>query len=130
MANFTKLAATAKRLIEANGRQTTIRRVNRTPSDAQQPWRASEDPRVGADSVSVIACFVDPTSASKMGFLVEDDELVSRLSQVALVAATSTTADLATYDEVLDGSQSYRIDSVDVLKPASTKMLYVLKLAR
>lgn len=130
MADFTKLAATAKRLIEANGRSVTVRRLNRTPTDPAQPWRASEDPRAGATSVTVKACFVDPTSASRLGFLVQDTELVSRLAQVALVAATSTAEVLEGFDELTDGGQSYRIDGVDVLKPADVKMIYVLKLAR
>ena len=39
MADFVKLAATAQRLVEANGRAVDLFRVNRTPDDPARPWR-------------------------------------------------------------------------------------------
>lgn len=129
MPDHVALAATAKRLIEANGRTVTVRRLDRTITDPSKPWRGTSDPRATPNATaSVKAAFVDPSSAASMGLMLSDPNLVASIDSVALIAATSTVADLATFDEVVDGSLVLKIDNIDVLKPGDVKMLYVLRL--
>lgn len=129
MADYVKLAGTAKRLIEANGRPVVVRRLGRQISDPNQPWLSSENVRNPADlEAQVQACFVDPVSAAKMGLGIFGEELVARIEAVALVAADSSTADLETCDELVELGTIFRIEHCEVLKPGPTKLLYIFLL--
>ncbi len=132
--NYTKLADTALRLVQDSGRDMTFRRLNRTPADVAKPWRGATAPRATAGldtSVTAKAVVVPPGQSSTLGFLAEDSELVKRSEQILLVALGSTsTVDLSTYDEVLDGATLWKIDLVQILKPGGTVLLFAVGVKR
>lgn len=135
MADFVKLAATAKRLVEKNGREVRLVKGNRTASDPAKPWRGSDaapTPAKGGASVTAIACFV-PASGDGLGRLVQDTTgaLVSAFDQVALVASDSVAGvDLTGFDKVVDRDELWRIIVRGELRPAGTSLLWVLGLKR
>lgn len=129
MVDFTALAATAKRLVEANGRSVTLYRQSRTPAAAGQPWRGP-DLTSPDDTEAVTMAFVPASGAGLGKMLVDrDGNLVRALDQVGLLAATSAgTFVVEEGDAVVDGSTVWRVVVVETLRPASTALLYVLGL--
>ena len=86
MADLATLALTAKRLIDANGRTITVRRLSRVEEDPAKPWRGTTDVRTTPDAtVSVKGVFVHPHSAIELGIRVDNPQLVSELKEIAIV---------------------------------------------
>jgi len=139
VADFAKAAATAKRLIEANGRAVTLRKLNRTPDDVAKPWNGSTaTPSTGAGGVvaAVTMAFVPP-SGSGLGKLIQDveGELVAGYDQVGLVATDSlpagvTAADMEKAETVTDGADAWRVISRAHLKPADRSVLFAFALKK
>ncbi len=135
MVNFTKLAATAKRLVEANGRSVSLIKDNRDPDNAAEPWRGTSTAPVGGqqgDTQAATAAFV-PASGSGLGRLVQDatGQLATAFEQVCFVAADSVAGvDLEPFDRVVDGAVSWKIVARGRLQPASTPLLWILGLKR
>lgn len=133
MVDYARLAATAKRLIEANGRSITLLRANSTPTDASKPWRgaaASAATALGGASITAIGVFVSP-SGSQLGRTRREDGTLSVVfEQVCLVAAASLPAgtDLEEFTRVTDGGRVWRIEVVEPLNPGSTALVYSLGL--
>ena len=122
MANFVKLAATAKRLIDANGRAISIVKLTLTPSDSDKPWRGPVDARSPAAlTVTGLAAFV-PLGGNDLGLDFQDAAPESR---VCLFPASDDGGNaLEDFDEIIDGTERYAIDRVQVLQPAATRLLY------
>ena len=137
MADFVKLAATAKRLIEKNGRAVTLYRRERTPAVSSDPWRgtpASAKPEATLGPVKM--AFV-PAGGSGLGKMITDasGQLTKEIDQVGFLAADSVVAlspaepDVKKYDTLVDGSErAYKIQQVGELKPADTTVIYFLGL--
>ncbi len=139
MVDFVALAATAKTLVEANGRDVTLYKKDTTPLVAGEPWRGPDmtapDPAAGIGPVKV--AFV-PASGGGFGKLLfdGDDSLRVKIDQVGLLATDSVTAltpartaaDVEAADTLVDGTRAYKIVSVGHLQPAETSMLFVLGL--
>lgn len=131
MVNATRLAATAKRLIEANGRSVTIYKRARTAADTNKPWRGPAD--TPADTETVIAAFVPPGGSGFGRSVIVDGSLAQAFDMVALVAATSLTSGvvLEEYSSIVDADGSvWSIANVERLAPGSTAFVYVLRLKR
>lgn len=121
MANFTKLAATAKRLINKNGREVSIVKLNTTPADPARPWRGPNNPRTGGATVVAKAAFV-PLGGSNLGITFQD---AAPDSEVMLFAADDDEGNfLENFDEVIDGTARWAIGQVQVLQPADKRLLY------
>ena len=136
MVNFTNLAATAKRLVEANGRSVTLLKENRDPDNASEPWRGTGTAPValqGGDTQTGIVAFV-PASGSGFGRLASDSGggLQVQLDQVGLLAATSVPGiDVEAFDRLLDADGTHwKIVTRGKLRPATTTVLWVLGLKR
>jgi len=139
VANFTKAAATAKRLVEANGRRVVLVKSNRTPAASAQPWRGStEQPHEskGGAQTPVIMAFV-PATGGGFGKLVADagGSLAVAFDQVGLLASDSlptgfSTSDVEEADRVVDGDDVWKVITRGHLKPASKSVLFVLGLKR
>lgn len=133
MVDQVKLAATAERLIEANGRSATFRKRDRTPENASQPWRGPDKVPTAPDgaSVTAIACFVPAGNTSFLGEgrLVAAD-LSDRFDQVCLVAHDSlpTGTRLEDFSTVEDDSRAWKIARAELLQPGGTRMIYALGL--
>ena len=138
MVDFTALARTAQRLIaNTPGRQVTFKRLDRTPADPQRPWRGATDSRANPETSSQIAVFVPASAAAAAGLLgrrTENDGLIARTAQVALVApGPDSTDDLSTFDAINDqDGLEWKITFVETLSPSdiNIKVLYTVGLAR
>ncbi len=126
MVDFVSLANTAKTLVDENGRTITLRELETTSSDPAKPWKAATDPRNPlASSIVRVGAFVPLSSASKLGLTIDKEMMVKRAAQVMLVAPGAVeTIDYSIFDEVLDGTDVWRITFMEVLKPADTTLLY------
>ena len=130
MVDYAKLADTAKRLVEANGRDVTLHRRSRTPAVAGEPWRGpAEAPE---DSYTVRAAIV-PASGSGFGTMFEDlpGDLVRKVTEVAIVASNSLAAgdDPKQADSLVDGARAFKVQMVQELRPSTTSLVYLLGLS-
>lgn len=129
MVNYVRSAATAKRLIEENGRTVTLYRKVRTPVDVAKPWRgpdttpATPDPNIVAQVKAVIY----PVKEEDV-----DDGLVRLGMQTAMVAhdSLSPTQDLSDIDAIKDGSYTYKVVKAVVIGPGDVKLVYQFFLER
>lgn len=140
MPDYQKLAQTAKRLIDKNGRSITISRLDRSPLDTSKPWRGEPSPRAtgGVErSLTTIGVFVHPdglrdqTMTRPFGFSAIDEELLKRFNQIVLVSGAGTSfQNLEEFDEVTDGSSSWKIELVVRLQPGDVNIMSALALAK
>lgn len=121
--DYSGVAATAVTLIEQFGRQVTLVQLDSTPADSGKPWRGASDPEATPDNTeSVYAAWVPPSSASELGLsTMVDFAMVQRMEAILIIPAT--TADISTFDQVLDGTTRYTIEFTEVLKPGPTVVL-------
>ena len=134
MVDYVRLAATAKRLIDKNGRAISIVKLERDPVDGAKPWRGDPSPRDTGQpeaTATTIGVFVEPGSIKHWGFMEISEELIGRWEQVVMVSGNGVNqVDLEEYDEVVDGTIRWRIQNVIKLKPADLTMIYALGLSR
>jgi len=128
VANFTKLAATAKRLIDANGRTVTITKQGSVPANSNQPWRGQNSTIAG--SVTGTAVFVS-TEPGSLGIQWLNPDNTKRGDQVAFFAANNDGGkELETYDTITDGDKVWKIVRAQLLAPADTRLIYIFEVAR
>lgn len=126
MVDYVNLAATAERLIEANGHSVTVTQQGQTPTDPTKPWRGQSTP--ARDSVAGIAVVVDPAT---MGYEVRNEDNVKRADEIVLFAANNDDGkSLENFDTITDGSVVWKILRTQVLKPGATRLLYIFEVAR
>lgn len=132
MVDYSQLATTAKRLVDANGRSVTFVKMDRTPADASKPWRGAAAPTSSpAATLAAIGVFVEPSSASRLGISSEESDLVKRSTKIMIVALGSgSSEDLKDYDQVLDEGNYWKITAVEQLKPGDTSLLFFVGVAR
>lgn len=137
MVDFVALAAVARRLIEENGRDITLVRLNRDPSDSAKPWRGPDRPidslAGGLSIASVRAAFVPPRGTGLGLDLMEADgqrslDQICLLATDSVVAAGGTAADVEEVDRVIDGGTTWYVEAVEHLAPASTSVIFALGL--
>jgi hypothetical protein len=122
MVNYASLATTAQRLINENGRTVTLTKTDRTPADSNKPWRAGGSSDTTVDVVAVLV----PYESKDV-----DGTLVKRGDNRAYVAALDTGAELIEdYDTLVDSSDYWRIQAVEVINPGDTRVLYDIQLRR
>lgn len=130
MVDYTRLLATAQRLITANGRSVTLVQFDTTLSDSDRPWLGPADARSAPEAtLAVDAVFVDPGSAAKLGLDFVVDDLLKRAEQVMILSA-GADEDLSPYQEVIDGSTRWKITQTQVLRPADTTVLAFIGVRR
>lgn len=133
MVNFVSLAATAKRLIEANGRSVTLVQKSTTPGDASMPWRGPDEDATPPTETAVIGVFLSATSETELGEMLAliDAGLVQRGNKFLMVAADSLgTLDIKAQASVVDGSQVWKVQEVATLQPGATPLLHALVLTK
>lgn len=123
--NYQKLAGTAKRLIAATGRPITLVKLSSTPSNQDRPWNGPENPTV-EDELETIATFVP--AGSGLGKQLVDEELLKRVEQVALIAPENSI--LESYNLIEDDSKDWKIEWMQVLKPANQVLLHIIGVKR
>lgn len=139
MVDYTKLAATAQRLVQKNGRTVTLVRRSTTPANSSEPWKGPADEAAtittpgtttGKVGITVKAVFAKSDAELAELFGLAGEEL-RRGAKFAFVAgADMTPEDLATFDTVIDGADVWQIESSDTLRPGDIALLHALELTR
>ncbi len=120
--------ALAVRLIAKHGRVITFIEFNATPANPAFPWEGPADPRASpARSLVTVGCFVEPDSLQRLGATTKFQELLQRSDKICLVSGTNA---LEGYNEVIDGTQYFKITGVELLQPGNNKILYFVGTAR
>ena len=118
-----RAARRALRLISRYGREVTVVKRNRDPSDPNRPYWG---PGTDAEPITVPnvkAWF----AAAGMGFRWEDRPDDQRNAEMGCyIAARNLDHNLETFDEVHDGDDVWAIEGGQLLKPGSTRVLYQL----
>lgn len=127
MPDYTKLATTAKRLVEKAGKTITFVKLDETVSNTEKPWKNNSDNRTTADEKILSGVFVEPSSATKLGMSTETSDLLKRSSQIVIVASTD---DLEDYNEIIDSNLRWKIQGIEKLKPADITLLYFIGVSR
>ena len=125
-----RLAATAKRLVDANGRPLTLVQLNRGPDNPVREWEGAASTRgTPTATLDAIGCFVVPDTNLRLGRSDRIKDLIARSDRLVYVASTT---DLSNFNELIDSadSQRYTILSAEVLHPGSVIMLWWLFVKR
>lgn len=110
-------AEKAKAIIQAKGRTVTFIKLDRGDDDTDKPWRGKNDPRATpAASLDVPIVAVPPSGVTSLGLSVASTELVKRSEQILIAAPGNSAEDLLSYDEVLDGSKTWKINGGETLQ--------------
>lgn len=126
MVDYASLAATAQRLIDANGRSVTLIKQGTHPQNHDEPWRGQSSYPVA--EVTGGAVFV---AASDLGHMVEDTEGLKRAEKVALFAADADEGNqLELFDVLKDGNVRWLIKHAEVLQPGNIRLVYVFGVSR
>lgn len=125
--NYTRVQATALRLIAGAGRTITVVKYS-TAEEAGKPWRTPAGARQAhEDSVDVVAVSVPVSSATRMGFFAQQEDLVKTVQQTWLIGGD---VDLDGFNGVEVDGVPYKIRLLDRLKPADVTLMYVLGVSR
>ena len=121
MVDFVRLSATAQRLIGANGRTVTLQNRTTTPVDVNKPWLGTT---ASGTSVSVTAVILDYDNDQVDGTLVQAGDRRALVADDDIddfdISAGTTT--------LIDGSNTYSIESVMPIQPATKAVIYTLQL--
>lgn len=127
MANLVRLAATAARLIEENGRSVTVVKHGAYSQDSEKPWRGQSTYPEAA--VTGFAAFVPKTQL--VGTFAMQEEGILRESEYALFAADSDEGyNLEGFDAIVDRDVTWRIMKTEVLAPGTKRVLYLFEVTR
>lgn len=124
MVNYTSLAATAKRLIESNGRDVTLVRLSETPVIPSQPWRGTTTASTTVTAKAVIVAFLEEEV---------DGELIRRGDLRAVIAENSIVPSQPIEDFTLlrdDENQEWKILDVQKVRPGPVTIVYKLQIRK
>lgn len=119
--DYVKIAATVTKLINANGRDITISKIDKATQDPNKPWKQSTTPPALLGSLATRGVFVPP-SGTGFGMSFVPAELLARCDEVLLVGPA--VEDMDTYNLILDNGLRYSIEWVYKLKPNFNVLLY------
>jgi hypothetical protein len=122
MVDYVKLAATALRLVAANGREITFIRKSEIALDPLKPWKG---PISGETTFVTRGVFVPPNTVRQFGLTslgkgTEFVDLVKFSEQIVILHQGET--DLDQFTTLRDGAD-WNILGIQVLKPAGTAIL-------
>lgn len=130
MVDAVKVIATAQRLIAKHGRAVTLLQLDSTPPDPSKPWNGPPDPRATPDdTLDLIAVFVEPSSAVRLGLSAQESDLVKRSDQI-LIVSPGAAEDVRRFHEVIDTGESWKIEIVEILRPAEEILLAFIGVRR
>jgi hypothetical protein len=116
------LALTAQRLIQKRGRGVSLVKRSEVDANPAEPWRATD----GVTTTVTLTAVLVPFASEDM-----EETLARRGEIVAYVAALDGgTAELEKFDELLDGTDVWKITGGKVINPGATRILYILNLMR
>lgn len=131
-----RMAQVALKLIKAEGRAVQLLRINRTPADAEKPWRGS-----GANAnifTDATAAFMDPVSEKALGrsdTRGPEDSVVRGFQIAFLASAENPGVDYTLYDRLLDNGVFgtglvYTMEVINLLAPGEIPLLWEIEVTR
>jgi len=133
MIDFSELANIAASLVAENGREVTFIRFAQGLQDPDKPWLGPADPRDDVDAEAIVDAVFVPAGGGGLGFDVSDNDLLRRAGAICIVAPGTIDPpfDLTTAHEIIDeGGVRRRITTVEVLRPNTATLLYVIGVDR
>lgn len=124
--DYAAFATLATTMINDAGREVTFNRFAQGAADTDKPWQGPSPSAEPDATDDVAAAFV---GGAGLSIRTVDKELLKKTEKVALVGP-GASFDLATANEVVDGSVKYRVLWVETLKPGDTVVLYMVGVAR
>jgi hypothetical protein len=119
--NYAKLAATATRLINANGRALTLSRRQAPPAPAE-PWKPGILETVpGADNFAATGVFLSYSAEEKMVQGIQEND------QRCLITAEAVPDLIDNEWVMIDGSDQYNIIASRLVKPGALAIYYELQ---
>lgn len=118
MKDYSGNVALARKLIDKFGRTVTVEKSSNIPADSNREWRGES----ASATLDVSAVLLDFDEADI------DGTAVKRGDKRALVAPPTTGEDLTGYETLVDEGRTWRIESVQVLRPGSATILYTFQL--
>ena len=123
MVDYVRLAATAKRLIDKNGREISFVKLNETPIDPNRPWKGTMS---GDTLLTLRGVFVPPNTVRQFGLTAlgegtEFKDLITFSEQIIITAQGEV--DLREYTSVEDRDERWGIVGLQVLRAADVTLL-------
>ncbi len=131
--NYTKLAATAKRLIEANGRKLIMLRPSEVAADTAKPWDGPA-PATADTEFAISGVFVPPNTVRQFGLTALGtghdflEDLIQTSEQMCITFPGET--DLAQFTHMKDGTVDWNVIGIQVLKPGNVTLLAFIGVKR
>lgn len=126
MVNYVKSAATAKRLIEANGQDVSLYRKSEAVADATKPWRGPTPSTSNVLVATVKGVVVDMSDKDVDGSLIRRSDRKLMIANDSL-PTTVTTEDI---DFIRIAGEDYKVVSSNPLQPGPIMILYEFILRR
>lgn len=129
--DYVSLANTALRLVTNAGREITFRRYDADLQNTDQPWGPANDLRGDPEEeLTLNAVTVHPTDVNDLGVRIRDADLMKFTRKLFIVAPGSDVqSDLSEFQEVVDGSETFKITMIDKLQPGDTILLWYVGVA-
>lgn len=123
MVDYVKLAATAKRLVAANGRLITFVKNSEVAVDPDKPWGEQTNAETLFTTASV---FVPPNTVRQFGLTAlgqgtEYTDLITFSDYIGIFFPE--TQDCRDFTHVRDGGEEFGIIGLQILKPADIQLL-------
>lgn len=125
-ANFVTLG---QKLIAKNGRLVTLQKLSGDFHNDGKPWRGAGTPTVESELANVRAAFL-PIQGSDLGTYFDDKELFKKCDEVMMIADPGDGTDMKVFHQVADGDKSYHIETIQLLKPGETAILWFYGISR
>ena len=124
MVDFVRLANTAKRLIDENGRSITINQKSSVSIDTNRPWGRAVTTNIDTlTTIALEASAMGSRAGGRKSFITE--ELLRQDQKSFLVNAVDAgIKDLTVFDEIVDNEENYVVERVDIFQPGTVILLY------
>ncbi len=127
--NYTRLADTAERLIEENGRTLTVLKGGEVVANPCKPY--GPDATTGDLSYDLIGVIINFENEAFDGTLIMRGDMRCLLAHNSVVAvAGSGSVEIERFDRLLDGTEDWKIENVIKWEPGDTRIFYDLQLRK
>ena len=124
MVDFVRLANTAKRLIDENGRSITINRKSTVSSDPARPWGSAVNTNIDTLTTIALESSAMGTGAGASKTYITQEVLRQDQKAFLINAIDRGARDLTQFDELIDSQENYSVERIDTFQPGSLILLY------
>jgi len=130
--DYVSVADDARELVQDFGTVVTFNSLGETPADTSKPWDGPANPRAPVESsASLPIVAVPPSRASELGMRTIKQDLLSRTTEIWIVAADpAQNFDVSKAEEAVRAGQTWQIVFVETLRPAVDTVLYFVGVSR